>query len=255
MKRLTLAARLLRVGVHLLRGVLECALLFPLLGEPAQARRIQRWSRDLTRLFGIVIVASGSMPRGGGALVANHISWLDVFVLNALAPGAFIAKADVRAWPVIGWLSARAGTWFLARDRRSSLRSTNTMIAQRLGGGGQLAFFPEGTSAAQGGMLPFHANLFQGVVAANATVHPVALAYLDGTGQAARSAEYIGDTSLVESILLLLSGPGCTAHVHFLAPILPDGDRRWLASAAHTAIDHCLGRLVPRSGASALDTA
>lgn len=237
MKRLRLAMRLLHVGAHLVRGVLECALLFPLLGHAARAGRVQQWSRDLTHIFGITVVASGAVPRGGGAIVANHVSWLDVFVLNAVSPSVFIAKSEVRLWPVIGWLSARAGTVFIARDRRSSLRDANAVIAQQLANGRQLAFFPEGTSASQGAMLAFHANLFQGVVAANALVYPVALVYRDVSGALAERVEYVGDTSLGESIVRLLSGQGCVAQVRYLPPIASAGiDRRALAAAAHAAI-------------------
>ena len=184
---------------------------------------------------------TGDVPSGPGLVVANHVSWMDVFVMNAISPYTFIAKSVVRAWPVIGWLSARAGTWFIARDRLSSLRATNAMIAQRLAGGAQLALFPEGTSASQGAMQAFHANLFQGAVAANALIYPVALVYRERGGQLAGCVEYIGDMSLVQSIVRLLSSQGCEAHLHYLPAIVPDGsDRRALAAAAHSAISNRL---------------
>lgn len=242
MKRLRLAMRLLRVGAHLLRGVLECALLFPLLGDAARARRVQRWSGALTHIFGITIVASGALPINGGALVANHVSWLDVFVINALSPCTFIAKSEVRQWPVIGWLSARAGTVFIARDRPSSLRTANKLIARQLAEGRQLAFFPEGTSAAQGAMQPFHANLFQGVVMASAAVYPVALVYRDVSGALSARVEYIGHTTLGQSIVRLLSGERCVAHLCYLPALASSSlDRRGLAAAAHAAIHGYVG--------------
>jgi 1-acyl-sn-glycerol-3-phosphate acyltransferase len=231
--------RLLHVGVHLLSGLLQCALLFPFLPLSARNALVQRWSRGMMRVFRIRVDISG--PGQGdapGAVVANHVSWIDVFVLNAVGTCRFVAKSDVRAWPAIGWLSAKAGTIYVSRSTRAALPAANATIAAHLAAGERLAFFPEGTSAAQGRMLPFHANLFQGVIVAGAPVHPVALRYLDARGVPSAAADYIGTMSLWQSILSLLEHGPFVAEVALLAPIPSDNaDRRELAARAHGAID------------------
>lgn len=230
--------RLLCVGVHLISGLLQCALLFPFLPLCARNALVQRWSRGLLRVFRIRVIVSGpGQGDAAGAVVANHVSWIDVFVLNAIGPCRFVAKSEVRGWPAIGWLSARAGTIYVARGMRAGLTAANATIAAHLAAGERLAFFPEGTSRPQGGLLPFHANLFQGVIAAVAPVHPVALRYLDADGELSAAAEYIGDMSLWTSIVNLLTHGPFTAHVAQLTPISSTGlDRRGLAARAHAAI-------------------
>lgn len=240
--RWRLRCRLLAVGVHLLAGLLQCALLFPFLSLQRRNRLVQRWSRGMLRVFRIRVVAGGpgqlNTGTAAGAVVANHISWIDVFVLNAIAPCRFVAKSEVRRWPAIGWLSARAGTLYVQRGARAGLTAANATIAAHLGAGERVAFFPEGTSAAHGQLQPFHANLFQGVIAAGAVLRPVALAYIGPDGRPSAAAEYIGDMSLWQSILSLLRHGPFDAQVTLLAPLASTGlTRRALAAQARAAIE------------------
>jgi len=246
--RLALGWRLARVGGHLLSGLAQCALLFPLLAPARRHSLVRRWSRQLTGIFGMTLDPRLCGPRdAAGAVVANHVSWIDVFVLNAVSPCRFIAKSEVRRWPAIGWLSARAGTLYIARGRRSALTDANAAIARHLTQGERIAFFPEGTSAPQGALLPFHANLFQAVVQAGAPVLPVAIAYLDASGEPSAAADYIGDMSLWESMLRLLSSDPIVATLVFLPPIDPAGlDRRRLAARAHAAVAKGLADIAHR---------
>lgn len=247
MRRFALSWRLARVGLHLLSGLAQCALLFPLLPLDRRNMLVQRWSKQLTGIFGITLDVSPSGPGVAGAVIANHVSWIDVFVINAVAPCRFVAKSEVRRWPAIGWLSARAGTVYIARHQRSALISANATIAHHLANGERLAFFPEGTSGPQGAVLPFHANLFEGIVQSQAPVLPVAIAYFDAGGALSAAAEYIDDMSLWESIISLLTHGPFVAAVTFLPPI-PSGelDRRTLAAATHTAVAQSLASVLER---------
>jgi 1-acyl-sn-glycerol-3-phosphate acyltransferase len=239
---LVLVLRLLRVGLHLLSGLLQCGLLFPWLKQPARNLRIARWSRQLLRIFRIQLQVEGQ-PGGAGAVVSNHISWIDVFVLDAVQPCRFVAKSEVRRWPVIGLLSARAGTLYLDRQSRFGLRASNQALARCLRAGESIAFFPEGTSSPQGAMLPFHANLFAGVAQAGAAVLPVALSYLDQAGTPSSAADYIGEMSLGQSIVRLLTDGPLIARLQWLTPLdSTGGDRRGLAARAHTRIASALGQ-------------
>ncbi|WP_332879115.1 lysophospholipid acyltransferase family protein [Massilia sp. S19_KUP03_FR1] len=236
--------RLLQVGVHLLSGLLQCALLFPFLSPARRNALVRRWSRGLLRVFRVRLVVSGpGHGEAAGAVVANHVSWIDVFVLNAIGTCRFVAKSEVRGWPAIGWLSARAGTIYVARGARAGLLTANATIAAHLGERERLAFFPEGTSGPQGSLLPFHANLFHGVIAADAPVHPVAIAYVGADGQLSAAAEYIGAMSLWDSIVSLLRHGPFEARVALLAPIASTGiERRELAVQSQAAIGASLAQ-------------
>ena len=107
-----------RTALHLSQGVLTSALLFPLLSHDRRARIRQQWSRKLLSILGIELHVDGAPLIARGLIVANHVSWLDIFVINAVTPAAFISKSEVRQWPVIGWLSAVNETVFLRRGSR-----------------------------------------------------------------------------------------------------------------------------------------
>lgn len=246
MNRVASAWQLARVGGHLVSGLWQCTLLFPWLSLERRNARVQRWSAQLIRIFGISLDVSGP-SHAQGAVVANHVSWIDVFVLNAVAPCRFLAKSEVRRWPLIGWLSARAGTIYLARDRRADLVRTNAAIARYLAQGERIAVFPEGTSARQGHVQPFHANLFQGIAASRAMVLPVAIAYFNEQGAISSAAEYVDDMSLWQSIVSLLRHGPFVAAVCFLPPIHSSVlARRALAAQTHTAVAEQLAVLLGR---------
>lgn len=241
-----LAWRLARVIVHLVQGLATCALVFPWAGAPLRERLVRRWS---ARLLGICRVrverAPGTPALEHALIVSNHISWLDIFVINALLPSRFVAKAEIRAWPVVGWLVAQAGTVFIARGNRRELRHIFKGIVDALGQRQRVAFFPEGTVAAQGQLLPFHANLFEAAIDAGVPVQPYALAYVDAHGGWHAAVDYTGDTTFVQSILRILGGAPVTARLASLAPI-PAGQgthRRELAQQAQEAIRVALGQV------------
>lgn len=180
------------------------------------------------------------MPREG-LLVANHISWLDIFAINAFAPAAFVSKDDVRAWPLIGWLSSRTETIFLARGSRAAARQTKEHIAEMLGGRRCVAVFPEGTTSFGDGVLPFHGALLQSALDAGASVMPVALRYVDAAGRPSTAAAYVGETSLWQCLRAIATASGLQVRVAFLPAIPPVGDRRHMAAHAHRVIAHALG--------------
>jgi 1-acyl-sn-glycerol-3-phosphate acyltransferase len=243
---LGLAARLLTVLLHLIKGLLVCTLLFPWLGRARRLAHIQRWSAQLLRIFRVQVeVSTTGLAPEGGMWVANHISWLDVFVIDAVFPARFVAKSDVRRWPLVGALAASAGTIFVDRTKRGALRGTMDVLADALRDGERVMFFPEGTSAEQGCMLPFRANLFEAAIQAQVPVQPVALSYRDQTGRLHGAVAYIGQTTLIESIVALLTGPPVHAHIALLPTLPMDGaDRRTLAHRAHDSVscslDHAL---------------
>ena len=242
--KIRLAWRLARVVVHLCEGLATCALVFPFASSSRRARLTRGWSRRLLRLCRVEVEYGGGVPALEHALVvANHVSWLDIFVINALDPCRFVAKAEIRSWPVMGWLAAGAGTVFIARGNRRELRHVFKGLVEVLQAGQRVALFPEGTTGLQGQVLPFHANLFEAAIDAGVAVQPYALSYVGVDGAYHPSIEYVGDTTFVESLLRILQGPPVTARLACLAPLTSDGaHRRELALAAQEAVAAAVAR-------------
>lgn len=240
-----IAFKLTRIALHLLRGLLTSALVFPFAGEPRRARLIQRWSGKLLALCQVevkLIEAAASAAPTHALIVANHISWLDIFVINVWHPCRFVAKADIRGWPLLGWLCAKAGTIFIERGNLRAVRRIYEGLVHRLHAGERVAFFPEGTTSVQGSVLPFHSNLFEAAVEAAVPIQPFALRYvrLDADGSSGDfhpAVTFIGDMTFVESLMVILKGGRIRAELVRLPLIATAGcHRRELAQAAHQAI-------------------
>jgi 1-acyl-sn-glycerol-3-phosphate acyltransferase len=236
--------RLVRVLVHVLVGMSICAVVFPWLGREARDGHIRRWSRKLLGMCNVTVeLAPGSAPvLQQAAVVANHVSWLDIFVIHSLYPSRFVAKAEIRSWPLAGWLAEKAGTVFISRGSKRDLRQIFKGLVHSLQAGERVAFFPEGTTAAQGSLLPFHANLFEAAIDAKAPVQAMALFYLDQNGKSHPSVDFIGETTFAESIMLILNGPPVRARLAVLPPVSTEGaHRRELALSTHVAVAAALG--------------
>jgi 1-acyl-sn-glycerol-3-phosphate acyltransferase len=237
------AFRLARVGLHLGCGLATAALVYPLIGRPAQLKLKQRWSRQLLGMLGVRLQANAAPLPSGTLLVANHISWLDIYVINALAPAAFVCKAEVRGWPFIGWLCERTETVFMPRGSRSAAREASGIVAARLRQGWRVAAFPEGTTSDGSELLPFHGALLQGAIDAGCRVQPLALRYTEGDGRLSTAAAYCGDTTLLQSLRRIAAAPRLQVRLDVLPPLDGHGaERRVLAAAAWRAIRHSLGR-------------
>lgn len=170
-------------------------------------------------------------------IVANHISWLDIFVINAVWPAAFIAKAEVRQWPLIGWLSARNDTVFLQRGSRGHARIVNSRIDALLNDGMDVALFPEGTTTDGTHLLSFHAALLQPAVETGHPVLPIAISYHDQNGRISTAPSYAGDTTLKECLSAILACRTLTVRLRPAPPIATtERTRREISLAAHRAI-------------------
>lgn len=245
------ALRLGLIGLHLVFGALQIALLYPFAGPARRDRLKQRWSRQLLSRLGIAVElripdGAGSGTPSAGLLVSNHISFVDIFAINAVLPSTFVSKDDVAGWPLIGWLARRAGTLFMARGSRRAAHLAQQQMADTLAGGRRMAVFPEGTSSDGHRVLPFHAALFQAAVDAGQPVHVLALRYLDREGRTSIAPAYIDDIGLLDCLLAILAAGGLRAELT-LAGTLPAGpDRRTLARHAHRLVAATVG---PRGAA------
>ena len=223
--------RVARLVLHVLHGMAVMALRFPSLDAAGRQARIQWWSAGLLRAVGVGLQVRGTPRPGATLLVANHVSWLDIAALHAAVPRArFVSKADVRRWPLLGWLVAGAGTLFIERERkRDALRVVHAM-AEALRAGETVAVFPEGTTGPGPDLLPFHANLLQAAIATATPIQPAVLRFADAQQRFSPAVAYVGDTTLLQSLWWVATARGLVAHVDLLPPqATAHADRRALA--------------------------
>ncbi|RPH60509.1 MAG: 1-acyl-sn-glycerol-3-phosphate acyltransferase [Burkholderiales bacterium] len=244
---LRLGTRLPLVVSLVLGGLATVVLVFPALRRAWRDRVVAGWSRALLRACGVRLHerpadGAGTLAarRGGHMLLANHVSWLDIFLILSIAPAHFVAKAEIARWPVLGALVSRVGTLFIERGKRHAVHRLNRRIVEVLGDGRRVALFPEGTTSDGTQLLPFHGNLIEAALHAQATVVPVGLRYLDGALRPTDRAIFVGDVSFVASVVRVLSAPVIVAEVHPLPPV-EGTTRQMVAERARRAIGERLG--------------
>ena len=234
--------RLTHCCVHLVAGVLRCAFVFPFVGPAKRMRQTGAWCAKMARVLGMHIESTGVSHDGPVLLVANHMSWLDILAINAVHPARFVSKADVRAWPMLGWLVANGGTLFIQRERKRDALRVVHQIAESLKQGDTIAMFPEGTTGDGTTLLPFHANLLQAAVSTGTPLQPIALRYIDADSQPSRAVVWIGDTTLVTSLWQVATAHRMRAFVTQLPALSThERERRELAEAVRGQIAGALG--------------
>ena len=198
---------------------------------------VQAWSARVLSAMGIELRQSGE-PRAGVLMVANHVSWLDITALHAVAPHIrFVSKSTIAHWPLVGTLARAASTLFIERERKRDALRVVHEVAAALRAGDTVGVFPEGTTGPGRTLLPFHANLLQAAITTGTPVQPVVLRYSEPDRPFSEAAQYIGDTTLVGSALRVAGASGLVVHVEFLEPEEPrDIDRRGLAQRLHDRI-------------------
>ena len=236
----TRVVRSARVTVHAVGGLLTTVLVFPWITAPQRQALIQRWCRQLLRMLGVDARVhwrhEGGLS-GNVLIVANHISWLDIFVLNALQPARFIAKAELKRLPVVGRLIANAGTLFIERDRRRDTQTVNRQTVEALARGDLVAVFPEGTTSDGTGLLKFHSSLLQSIVDAEGHMQPVAIRYRTPGDRHCAAPAYVGDLGLLDSFWRVTGERRITAELHVMPPVPARArHRRDLSRAAEEAI-------------------
>lgn len=240
MRALGAVWKILRALVHALAGWLTICLLFPRWSQQRRDATVQAWAQRMLRILGIPLHVQGQAPaRGPLLMVANHLSWLDILVMHAARHCRFVSKSDVKRWPLIGTLATGAGTLYIEREKRRDAMRVVHHMAESLKAGDIVAVFPEGTTSDGKQLLPFHANLMQAAISADAPVLPVALRFLDQrTGRDSEGPLYLGDDTLVGSLWRTLAGRPFVAHVRFGEPQVAQGrDRRAWAQDLRDAVE------------------
>jgi len=207
--------KFVRMLLWVVYGYWRIRTVFHKLDPQAHATAVEEWAQGMLSILGITVRVQGKPSKGPVLMAANHISWLDILVMHAACHCRFVAKSEIRAWPLLGVLTAGGGSLFIERtSNRDAMRVVHQM-ADALAIGQLLAVFPEGGTGDGKTLLPFHGNLLQAAIAADAPVQPIALYFLDQEGQMSFAPCYVGDESLMTSLWRTLTTPGITVVLNF----------------------------------------
>jgi 1-acyl-sn-glycerol-3-phosphate acyltransferase len=221
---------------HVLAGIAISAAVFPWLAQRRRNRIIRDWSRLLLSLCGTrlrltgrrlsaALAQHGIEPGSRGRmLLVNHISWIDVFAIHAAVPSRFVAKSEIRRWPLLGVLVSLVGTLYIERGRRHAVAAMNHRVRDRLLDGETVAVFPEGTTTDGRALLPFHSNLVAPAVEVGCDCWPVALVYTED-GRPTTAPAFIGAMGLVTSLWNIVTARRLQVEVAFLDPVPTTGER------------------------------
>jgi 1-acyl-sn-glycerol-3-phosphate acyltransferase len=208
----------------------------------SMARR-QRWTAwfmaRLSAALPFRVTVTGTLPSEPMLWVSNHVSWTDIPLLGMLAPLSFLSKAEVRTWPVAGWLALKAGTLFIRRGSGDS-KLIQKQMGQHLLGKHSLVIFPEGTTTDGRSLRTFHGRLLSSAIESGVRVQPVAIRYMRN-GQFDPIAPFIGDDDLLSHLRRLFANELSDVHIQLLSPVSSLGkERAALAFEAQQAVQAAL---------------
>jgi len=232
-----------------LAGLRQVVFVLPRQDAAGRRARVQAWSAELLARMGVELRVEGAPQPGGVLVVANHVSWLDITTLHAVAPQLrFVSKAAIAHWPLVGRLARAADTLFIEREKKRDALRVVHEVAAALKSGDAIGVFPEGTTGPGDEVLPFHANLLQAAIAVGAPVQPVVIRYSEPGLPVSVAAQYVGDTTLVGSVLKVAGARGLVVHVSFLEPEPPgETERRRLAQTMRGRIADRLAQALASS--------
>jgi 1-acyl-sn-glycerol-3-phosphate acyltransferase len=230
--RLRGAARLAAMGGVLLVAAFDYACIGARRRELAvKAEWLSRTCRRLLRALGIRVVSRG-MPARGAVIVSNHLSYIDIVVLSSLTPVIFVAKREVRGWPLFGWFAEKAGTRFIDREKRGDVTRIGGELGPVMEAGPSVVLFLEGTTSDGREVLPFRASLLAPAVGAGWKLAPAGITYAVPAGRSAETEVcWWGDMTLPPHLGNLATLSWVEARVAWGENVQAAGDRKVLAGA------------------------
>lgn len=195
-----------------------------------------RWlCRGVLRLLRIEVRTVGQLPPGPALLVANHLSWIDIVAMVAHFDCTFVAKHDVRAWPLVGALGQALGVIWIDRRRKRDLRRAITQLSDALQHGTRVVLFPEGTTSTGRQVLPFRSSLLEAAVISGVPVVPIALSAHAADGQG-ETLCWVGDETLFEHLPRVAALRQATFEIRILTPMAAGPSRKVQSVAARAVI-------------------
>jgi len=237
--------RILRILIHTVYGGFLGIMIMPSATARQRNWIVSHWSRKLLKILNIEVILVGTLPDHDAVntmFIGNHISWIDIHALNSVRAVRFIAKSDLKSWPIFGWLAKKCNTLFIEREQKKDAVRVIEEATSSLKRGDCLCYFPEGTTTDGTTLLPFKGSLMQAPINASATIWPFTIYYPNTDGSANTAMAFAGETTLVESIWQIVSVSNPRVVLTFLSKILPHGhERRGLTITARHAIATQLG--------------
>ena len=230
---------------HAATAALMLRAVFPRASPDRRRALVRWWSAKLLNILNVTVRIEGRVPAetpNGAMIAANHVSWLDIFLISSVRPTRFIAKSEIREWPIAGWIVEKAGTLFIRRGVRREIMRISERVHEALAQGDCVGLFPEGLTSEGDKLLKFHSSLFEPAVANRAVVHPAAIRYENADGTLCRDASYVGERTFMESLTLIIGQRSILARVGFAAAIDTEGaTRREVMKIAEARIASLLG--------------
>ena len=234
--------KIILILIHLFIGTI-CILFFPVINRKLKKLLIKRWSSLLLKIFKINLVVNNDLKKilskKNYLIVSNHISWLDIFIINSAYPVAFVAKQSISKWPILSWLVKASETIFIDRKRITKIKVTLKEVENFLENKGSICIFPEGTSTDGSQLLNFKSNLLQTAINKNISVLPIAIQYFHNQKFCSAPA-YYADLSLLDSIINLIKLNNIEAKLTILTEIESISDRKVLANEAYVKISEVI---------------
>ena len=252
--------RFLKLAGYFVWFGLELAIRRPATRQ-ARADWLHRFCKTVLRAFELKLTVEGTAP-ARGALISNHLSYLDIIVFAALEPCVFCSKAEIEHWPVLGWFATMSGTVFVERGKGGSAARASVGMKAAAEAGLPVVFFPEGTTTNGKELLPFHSGLLAQALEAQEPVTPAFLRYtLDVDNGLGVSVEndvcYWGDeVTLLPHVFRFLGLNGVHAHVRMGEGgirFADETDRKAAAEEAHAAVMALGGGSVTRDAEARSD--
>jgi len=200
-----------------------------------QADWLSAWAREVVALLGLRVVVRGVVPKSG-LIVSNHLGYLDITVLSAVARCVFVSKREVADYPIFGPSARWCGTIFVDRSRRADVAEVAAAMREVLNDGVPVVLFPEGTSSGGAQVLPFKPALFAPVVELGCPVVACAIDYALPGGSVPDEVCYWGDDQILAHVFKLFGKVGLVARISFGDPQPRQGDRKDIARELHAEV-------------------
>ncbi|MCX7545328.1 lysophospholipid acyltransferase family protein [Marinicella gelatinilytica] len=227
-------------------GLLPFVVLIIIISKLLRWRQLNQWvvtfwSRLMCAIMGLEIKIYGDKPVSPVMLVANHVSWLDIPIIHSFILAGFVAKHEIKYWPVLGWLAMAGDSVFLNRGNSQSRKAVLTQLKKRLTQGRSVAIFPEGTVTDGSYLRPFHRQLIHAAVETRTPIVPVAIKFLNQEGQREARVGFIDDEPFLQHVFRILQLPHTTVEIYCGARLTNyDAGTRIMTSMARSYIEQQL---------------
>ncbi len=235
MKIIKLFQKLFLIIIHLIIGLLVSFLLFRLLHFDKKQKIIKWWYKRFIKIINLQVKVHGGTPKNCCLIVSNHISWLDIIVIGHLLPTIFLSKAEVKKWPLLGWLASSANTIYIKRGGGQSENIRNIMV-DKFRKNLSITIFPEGKTTDGETVGQFFPRLFAAAIETKTPVLPISLNYHINNYKD-KSLAFIGSQNFFENFFSIIKRDKIQVEVCLLDAVKSENfDRKRLAIKAQNII-------------------